>query len=91
LLAKMSRSGWVTKRRMRSSNFSNRRAIWRASLPVAVRGAGSGEPGGCQCPVEGLQLVRSGSVQGGFPVMASGGCGVAGLDQQWPPPAGQSC
>ena len=37
LFVKMSRSGRVAKRRIRSSNFTKRRAIRRASLAVAVR------------------------------------------------------
>ena len=37
LLVKMSRSGRVANRRIRSSKFRNLRAIRRASLAVAVR------------------------------------------------------
>jgi hypothetical protein len=64
---KMSRSGPVAKRRIRSSKVRNlwarRRASFRGSgAPVQVRG----ESGGGECPVAGEQVFQDGRFQGGL-------------------------
>ncbi len=82
LLVKMSRSGRVAKRRMRSRTrgTGGRAAGFFRGGSAGVQARG--QPGGGQRPVSGEQVIQDGRVQGSLAGEAGGRGGVADLDQQ---------